>query len=42
VEKLKDEGYGEYLALFQPPQTQTQQQQSAQQQPQAQKPSGTK
>ncbi len=35
VEKLKEEGYGEYLSLFQP--QQQQQQQTSAEQPQAEK-----
>lgn len=41
VDKLKEEGYGQYLSLFQQPQGQGQQQQSAQQ-PQTQNHSGTR
>jgi methionine-R-sulfoxide reductase len=42
VNKLKEEGYGEYLPLFQSPQGQAQQQQSGGQQPKTQNQSGTK
>src|SRR6184192_1072470 len=42
VDKLKEEGYGEYLSLFQSPQGQAQQQQSGGQQPKTQNQSGTK
>ena len=42
VNKLKEEGYGEYLSLFQSPQGQAQQQQSGGQQPKTQNQSGTK
>ncbi len=42
VNKLKEEGYGEYLSLFQSPRGQAQQQQSGGQQPKTQNQSGTK